>query len=943
MSSSSNRCIPNRLIPFLQQGVTSFTKAISILVFLNFIYFNLNAQLPCNPPLLRPNIDGNPCEWPGLLSNISFSSGFEHDVFNVSTSSDDQFTQGSSDPDPLSGWTWNLGNTNNKTDIANAGSFMKNIGTELNPENHLYFFGDRTSLNGDANFGFWFFRNAVGAKPLTGSTSTFDGSHTFDTNPNDNVYTGDIFIVSAFEGGGAHPKMKIYNLIVANNQAGFTFQVITEIDPGVSTVFGNAAVNTQVYPVPTYSRVEIDGTETWAYATSGGDPDYPATTKIVKVNGENTTVYAGAFFEGDLNLTALGIEPCFSTFLLSTRNSQSLNASLQDFVTGELNITPPPPTPTGGEVCYPNALVLSANCSGIGSSPRWYAAATGGTPLGAADGVSADGSTLTIPANSATGTYTYYVSCRANGINCESERVVVSGKINPKPTIDGLITNDNTSPFDMVFNAVTQLEEVDVVVDEFNLNTNKYKVVNFTATSTGGTSPTTFVWVELNPSGADDISFTYNADGTATFTVNSLTGISDFYDFRVTGTDAKGCVNTDDVRIKIRRSSPPCLVTGPAPCPGTTATYKYDPDNNGVADAIPDGFAALWTIVAPNTNGATISGSATGNSVNVATQLNCNSQFTIKITLTSATGLSTKSCEKTVNVVDNTPPVITLCPADVNIACGVDPTPANTGGPATATDECTVVVNYTDVTVENCSRKAITRTWKATDPCGNYSTCTQLITITDGIGPVIICPPNKTVALGTALTCGASTLPANTGTATATDACSNSSVIVYYKDAPQQNNNINCANILRTWYAVDASGNVSSCVQTIEFAVTTQAVVLKTDNTQLITKPLAKETTETSQPTEIIERSETQLSVKTYPNPFTNKVTFVFTSPVSGKATLEVYNIMGQRLGVVFEGFIRAGDVQNIQYEAKNKNESNLVYKLKVNDKMAVGKLIQTN
>ncbi|MBP6687122.1 MAG: T9SS type A sorting domain-containing protein [Lacibacter sp.] len=940
MSNSSSRCIHISSIPFLSGGITSFLKTLILFLFFNLIHLNLDAQLPCNPPLLRPSIDGNPCEWPGLLGNISFSSGFEHDVFNVSTSSDDQYTQGSSDPDPIANWIWNLGNTNNKTDIANAGSFMKNLGTEAVPENHIYFFGDRTSLNGDANFGFWFFRNAVGLVPKVGSTSTFIGNHTLDTNPNDLVYTGDIFIVSAFEGGGAHPKMTIYNLIVANNQAGFTFQVITTIDPGVSTTFGNAAVNTEVYPVPVYTR----GTETWAYATSGGDPDYPSTTKIVKVNGQNTTVYAGAFFEGDLNLTALGIEPCFSTFLLSTRNSQSLNASLQDFVTGELNITPPPPTPTGGEVCYPNALILSANCSGIGSSPRWYTAATGGTALGAADGVSADGTTLTIPANSAAGLYTYYVSCRANGINCESERVVVTGTINPKPTINGLITNDNTAPFDMVFNAGTQLEEVDAVVDEFNLNTNLHTTVYFTATSTGGTNPTTFVWAELNPSGADNISFTFNADGTATFTVNSLTGISDFYDFRVTGTDAKGCTNTDDVRIKIRRSSPPCLVTGPAPCPGTTANYKYDPDNNGVADPIPDGFAAAWTIIAPNTNGATTSGSTTGNSVNVVTQLNCNSQFTVKITLTSSSGLSTRSCEKTVNVVDNTPPVITNCPADITIACGVSPTPANTGGPATATDACTVDVTFTDVVVENCSRKAITRTWKATDPCGNTSTCTQLITITDAVAPVITCPPNKTVASGTALTCGASTLPANTGTATAVDACSNTSVIIYYKDAPQQNNNVNCTNISRTWYAVDASGNISSCVQLIEFAapiITTSRYVGPAANTA--TTQLSKKITEATPISEVTDNIGKELKVKAFPNPFTNKVTFVFTSPETGKATLEVYNMMGQKIGTVYEGFVRAGDVQNIQYNSKSKNESNLIYKLRINDKTAIGKLIQAN
>jgi hypothetical protein len=50
---------------------------------------------------------------------------------------------------------------------------------------------------------------------------------------------------------------------------------------------------------------------------------------------------------------------------------------------------------------------------------------------------------------------------------------------------------------------------------------------------------------------------------------------------------------------------------------------------------------------------------------------------------------------------------------------------------ATATDNCdtNVAVTYTDQVSGTCP-KTITRTWKATDDCGNYSTCVQTITCT---------------------------------------------------------------------------------------------------------------------------------------------------------------------------------------------------------------------
>ena len=119
-------------------------------------------------------------------------------------------------------------------------------------------------------------------------------------------------------------------------------------------------------------------------------------------------------------------------------------------------------------------------------------------------------------------------------------------------------------------------------------------------------------------------------------------------------------------------------------------------------------------------------------------------------------------------------PVIT-CPADVTIDCEDDSTPTGTGT-ATATDNCAAVGNiaitFTDVSTQNADpanaghyNYTITRTWRATDPTGNFTTCVQVITVQDVTAPVITCPADITID------CEDDSTPTGTGTATATDNC----------------------------------------------------------------------------------------------------------------------------------------------------------------------------
>jgi subtilisin-like proprotein convertase family protein len=194
------------------------------------------------------------------------------------------------------------------------------------------------------------------------------------------------------------------------------------------------------------------------------------------------------------------------------------------------------------------------------------------------------------------------------------------------------------------------------------------------------------------------------------------------------------------------------------------------------------------------------------------------------------------TCVQTINVVDTTPPTIT-CPANVSIACTASTAPAATGT-ATATDGCsaTVTITSTDVstqTAAGCSNDSyqIFRTWRATDACGNFSTCLQTITVSDTQAPVITCPPGQT------LTCF-QTVPAPFTTAAAfiagggtiTDNCTTNlaDFTVFVQNVDNGNDNCpgNARVVTRTYFVQDACLNTTSCTQTFTYIASTQGPVI---------------------------------------------------------------------------------------------------------------------
>jgi hypothetical protein len=85
---------------------------------------------------------------------------------------------------------------------------------------------------------------------------------------------------------------------------------------------------------------------------------------------------------------------------------------------------------------------------------------------------------------------------------------------------------------------------------------------------------------------------------------------------------------------------------------------------------------------------------------------------------------------------------------------------------------------------------------------------------------------------------------------------------------------------------------------------------------------------------------ESQTKVLAFPNPFSDKIRFTIQPDVSGKGSLELYNILGQKVKTVFHGNVEKGQVQTIEYSVPGAQRANLIYLFRIGNQRVTGKLI---
>lgn len=284
-----------------------------------------------------------------------------------------------------------------------------------------------------------------------------------------------------------------------------------------------------------------------------------------------------------------------------------------------------------------------------------------------------------------------------------------------------------------------------------------------------------------------------------TFSDVTLAGgcLSDYSVTRTwTAEDDCGNISTCSVTIAVEDNTPPVIlcpvVVSPIEC-GSTPSF-------GTATAI-DACDALVNITFSD---ATVPGA-------------CPQEFSVTRTWVATDDCgNTASCSATILVQDNTVPIIS-CPVVISpIECGSTPS----FGTATAVDACDalVAISFSDVTVPGlCAQEySVTRTWLATDDCGNTASCSSTILIQDNTPPLITCP-----IVTSPVECGS---PLSFGTPIVTDAC-DGQVAVTFTEVTIPGLCPQASSVTRTWIATDDCGNSATCSSTIQFQDNTPPVI----------------------------------------------------------------------------------------------------------------------
>lgn len=241
----------------------------------------------------------------------------------------------SKDYDPLNLWQWRDQSVPDADELDDgfAVKYVDGSGAQ-----HLYFGADRFAANGSKDAGFWFFHDDVGTvAPVGTADGTFDGVHTapvdngadgfcnpaaggqggpsttpacakYDTNDTG----GDVLVLTTFTGGGATTTIRVFEWIGPGGSTGSLLArgsgASADCQGAPNTVSICATVNNTTIESP------------WPYSGKGE----PATNEIP----------SGGFLEGGINLTDLGLEGCFSSFMATTRSAPSLTADPKDFILG---------------------------------------------------------------------------------------------------------------------------------------------------------------------------------------------------------------------------------------------------------------------------------------------------------------------------------------------------------------------------------------------------------------------------------------------------------------------------------------------------------------------------------------------------------------------------------------------------------------------------------
>lgn len=411
------------------------------------------------------------------------------------------------------------------------------------------------------------------------------------------------------------------------------------------------------------------------------------------------------------------------------------------------------------------------------------------------------------------------------------------------------------------------------------------------------------------------------------------------YHMRLISIDGKG--GNQDRSLKASAVLVPtvgCTITPntQSACEGSTAGLVY----NAAAQSGVTNYS--WTLTAGTTN-AIISGTAAGvNTVSGASFTSVTivpasggfttGTFSLSLTLTNLGGAGTPcTATGTINpaATANAGGPYAMCSSDATItlvgkygggATGgtwTGGTAANYGTPVNDPNAKTVTVVYTPTAAEKTKGSVdftFTTTGQSATCIAAYQNATATINTIAAAFIAIIQPPTCSSATGTLK----AQVDATTNYTPLADYQFSNNGGSTWQDSPE------FSFVAGAGYNITVRNRATGCVATA--TCTGQAKIAVTQQ-------------RLSTSTQLIELSP-EPKVTAAPNPFNDQVRFSVKSAVSGQGSLELYNMLGQKVKTVFQGRVEAGQIQNFEYNVPNAQRSNMVYIFRVGDQKVTGKLI---
>jgi hypothetical protein len=285
-----------------------------------------------------------------------------------------------------------------------------------------------------------------------------------------------------------------------------------------------------------------------------------------------------------------------------------------------------------------------------------------------------------------------------------------------------------------------------------------------------------------------------------------------------------------------------------------------------------------------------------------------------------------------ITVTDETAPVFGEVPADTTVQCGIDgPIPT-----VTATDICDdeVEITYSEQTSDGCPY-TITRTWTATDDCGNVNTATQVITVEDDQAPAFVdilpfvtveCDEVDEWTVEAIDNCGEVEIGIESelvfsggclGTIeriwSATDQCGNSTTylqLIHIEDttAPEIFNapedvTIDCGDeIPAVAEDVFAEDNCNDVELLFEEEVSGEFCPYTITRTWTAIDDCGNMTQAEQVITVEVDVPQQQVDILAYPNPFNNKFTVTFSIPRDAKVKASIHDMTGKKMMDLYDG-----------------------------------------